>query len=58
MHVRLIGDSKLTVGANMRIFVCVGPVIDWQPVQGVPHLMPNGSRDRIELNWMKVGIEN
>ncbi len=40
MQVRLTGDSKLAVGVNVSVSGClslyVGPVTDWQPVQGVP----------------------
>jgi len=27
---------------------CVGPVMDWQTVQNVPHLSPNVSCDRLQ----------
>lgn len=37
MQVRLIGDSKLPIGVNVSVNGCV---IDWRPVQGVPHLSP------------------
>merc|ERR1712035_185044 len=34
MHVRLIGDSKLSVGVNVRVngcsSLCVGPAINWR----------------------------
>ena len=42
MHVRLIGDSKLS-----RLSLC-GSVIDWQAVQGVPCFSPNDSWDRLQ----------
>lgn len=38
-HVRLINDSKLTVGVSM------GVVSEW-PCDGVPYLLPNDSLDR------------
>merc|ERR1712035_272647 len=44
MHVRLIGNSKLSVGVNVRLngcsSLCVGPAINWRLVQGVPRLRP------------------
>ena len=40
----LIGDSKLPVGVsesvNGCLSLCVSPVTDWRPVQGVPRLRP------------------
>ena len=50
MHVRLIGVSKIALrsecervcGCLSRLSLC-GPVMDWQPVQGVPCLLPNDS---------------
>jgi len=45
MHVRLIGDSKLTLGVSVSVdgwlsrCLC-GAVMDWLPVQGVPSLSP------------------
>ena len=45
MGTRLIGYSKLTIGVTVSVngclSLCVGPVIDWRPVQGVPRLSPN-----------------
>ena len=38
MHVRLIGDSKLSLGVSVSVCGCVsrlslcGPVMDWRPV--------------------------
>ena len=37
MHVRLTGDSKLSLGVSVSVCGCVslcGPVMDWRPVQG------------------------
>ena len=40
MHVRLTGDSKLTLGVNLRVHGCLcglflcGTVMDWRPIQG------------------------
>ncbi len=42
----LHGDSKLPIGVNGCLSIYVGPVTDWQPVQGVPRLSPNTSWDR------------
>jgi len=68
MHIRLIGDSKSSLGVSVSehsclagLFVC-GPVMDWQLVQGVPRLSPDGSWDGLQLSrdpkldW--VGIKN
>lgn len=42
-------DSELTidVNVNVNVVVCayVGPVVDWRPVQAVPHLLSNVSWD-------------
>ena len=46
MHFRLIGVSKLSLGASVSVHGCLsecGPVMDWQPVQGAPCFMPNVS---------------
>lgn len=49
MHVvRLIGETKLTLGVDVGVSVCVSSVIDWQPVKGVPHLSPYDSWDRLQ----------
>lgn len=32
----------------MVVSLCVSPATDWQPSQGVPCLMPNGSWDRLQ----------
>ena len=54
MHVRLIGDSKLSLGVSVsvcgslsRLSLC-GPVMDWPPVQGVPRLSPDESWGRLQ----------
>ena len=54
MHVRLIGDSKLTLGMSVTMNGCLShlslccPVMDWRPVQGVPRLLPNDSWDMLQ----------
>ena len=53
MHVRLIGDSKLSLGCE-RVCGCLShlslcdPVMDWRPVQGVPRLSPDDRWDRLQ----------
>ena len=55
MHIRLIGVSKIVLrsececvcGCLSRLSLC-GPVMDWQPVQGVPCLSPDDSWDRLQ----------
>ena len=55
MHVRLIGDSKLSLGVSVSVHGCLsrlslcGPVMDWRSVQGVPRLSPNDSWDWLQL---------
>jgi len=55
MHVRLIGDSKLSLGESVSVCGCLsrlslcGPVMDLRPVQGVPRLSPDDRWDR--LKW-------
>ena len=63
MHVRLIGDSKSTVGLHVSMRGCLshlslcGPVMDWRPVRGVPQLSPGGGLNELQppttLNWIK-----
>ena len=54
MHVRLIGDSKLSLGVSVSVNGCLsrlslcGPVMDWRPVQGVPRLSPEDCWDRLQ----------
>ena len=54
MHVRLIDDSKLSLGVSVSVNGCLsrlslrGPVMDWRPVQGVPRLSPNDHWDRLQ----------
>ena len=49
MHVRLTGDSKLSLGVSVSVHGCLsrlslcGPVMDWRPVQGVPMTAGIGS---------------
>lgn len=49
---RGIGYSKLTVGVSASVngclSLCVGPAIDWQPIQVVPHLSPKVIWDRLQ----------
>ena len=40
MHIRLIGDSTLTLGVTVSVHGCVGPVMDCRLVLGVPCLSP------------------
>ena len=50
MHVRLIGDSKIVLISECVcgcLSLC-GPVMDWRPVQGVPHLSPDDRWDRLQ----------
>ena len=65
IHVRLIGDSKLSLGMSVSAHGCLslcGAVMDWRPVLGVPCLLSNNSWDRLQpprdpkLAW--AGIEN
>lgn len=35
------------VSVNGRLSLCVTPAIDWQPVQGVPCILPYDSQDRL-----------
>ena len=54
MHVRLTGDSKLTLGVSVSVPGCLsclspcGPVMNWRLVQGVPLLSPNDSWDKLQ----------
>ncbi len=46
-----MGDSKLPVGVNVSdlpVSIYVSPVIDWRPVQDVPHLLPSASWDWLQ----------
>ena len=60
MHVRLIGDSKLSLGVSVSVCGCLsrlslcGPVMDWQPVQGVPRLSPDDCWDRLQTDGLTV----
>ena len=60
MHLRWIGDSKLTLGVSVSVHGCSswsGPVMDWQPVQVVPSLSPNGSWNRLQATlWPWIGL--
>ena len=51
MHVRLTGDSKLSLGVSVSVCGCLslcGPVMDWRPVQGGPRLSPDDRWDRLQ----------
>ena len=54
MHVKLISDSKLTLGVSVSVDGCLsrlslcGPVMDRRPVQGVSCLSPNDGWDRLQ----------
>ena len=62
MHVKLIGDSKLSLGESVSVCGCLslcGPVMDWRPVQGVPCLSPDDRWDRLQPPDRRIdGIEN
>ena len=49
---RLIGVSKIVLRSECeRVCGCLslcGPVMDWQPVQGVPRLSPDDRWDRLQ----------
>ena len=54
MHVRLIDDSKLSLGVSVSVHGCLshlslcGPVMDWRPGLGVPRLSPDDCWDRLQ----------
>jgi len=52
MHVRLIGDSKMSLRVSVSVHGCVsrlcGPVMDWRSVRGVPRLSPHDRWDRLQ----------
>jgi len=54
LHVRLIGDSKLSLGVTVSMHGCVsrlslcGRVMDRRPIQGVPCLLPDDRWDRLQ----------
>ena len=54
MHVRLTGDSELSLGVNVSVCGCLshlslcGPVMDRRPVQGEPRLSPYDRWDRLQ----------
>ena len=68
MHVRLTGDSKLSVGVSVSVNGCLsrlslcGPVMDWRPVQGYPASPPRtagiGSSPTATRPTDLAGIEN
>ena len=50
IHVRLIGVSKIVFRSECvcgYLSLC-GPVMDWRPVQGVPHLSPDDLWDGLQ----------
>ena len=52
MHVRSIGDSKLSLGVNVSVNGCVslcGPAMNWRLIQGVTLPSPQDSWDRLQL---------
>ena len=48
MHVRLIGDSKLSLGVSVSVCGCLSRLSLCGPVQGVPRLSPNDRWDRLQ----------
>lgn len=66
----LTGYSKMPIGLNGCFFSpCVTPAINWQPIEGVPHDLPNVSWDQLNkrlqimdrgwvslLNWNFCGL--
>lgn len=45
----LTGYSKMPIGLNGCFFSpCVSPAINWQPIEGVPHDLPNVSWDQLK----------
>ena len=71
MHVRLIGDSKLSLGVKVSVCGCLsrlslcGPVMDWRPVQGVSRLSPDDHWDKLQpprdptdgLSWYRKWMD-
>lgn len=59
MHLRLIRDSKLSVGENVSINGCfslyIGPVVHWWTVQGVP---PTLIQWLARISTINNGIDN
>jgi len=48
---RSLVSLKLSLGVSVSVCGCFslcGPVMDWQPVQGVPRLSPDDSWDRLQ----------
>merc|ERR1712035_207562 len=45
---RLIDNSKLSIGVNGCLSLCVSPATVWRPVQGAPCLSPDVSWDRLQ----------
>jgi len=51
LNVRLIGVSKIVLRSECErvwLFVLFGPVMDWWPIKGVPHLSPDDRWDRLQ----------
>lgn len=53
MQIRLTGYSTLPINVNVRVnvcsFFCVSFEMDWQPADGVPHLLPEVSCNGLQL---------
>ena len=49
MHVRLIGDSKLTLGVCVSVAGCLSHLSLCGPVINLINLLPNDSWDRLQL---------
>ena len=46
--IRLIGESRLPLGVNGCLSLCVSPAMNWRFVQAVPSLLPIVSWDRLQ----------
>lgn len=50
----LIGDCRMAAGVNLNVNCCLSlydsSATDWQPVQGVPHLSPCDSWNRLQTH--------
>lgn len=46
------GNYELVIGitasVNFCLSLCVSPVRDWQPIQGIRHFLLQDSRDRLQ----------
>lgn len=59
-------DVGVNMSVNNCLSTCVGPVMDWRPAQGEPHLLLNDTWDqlpplqgqvRITDGWMKTLVK-